>query len=145
MHWTQHPGLGPGAELLGNAAGRLIPELRCGPGHHLAHLVRHHQAIGIGVDAAPAQIRRARALNGHIVGLSLVTDAATAFMTTTEHTFDIVYCIFCALGLSPPDPILTGIRQPLRPGGRLAFSTTHHASTGDHPASPAPEGCIRPA
>ena len=61
MQWGQQPDLGPGAEILGALAGRRVLELGCGPSHNLAHLVRHHHSIGTGVDAAPAQILRARA------------------------------------------------------------------------------------
>ena len=125
MQWTQHPGLGPGTKILGDLAGRLVLELGCGPGHNLAHLVARHHAIGFGVDTAAAQIARARLHYGHLDGLTLLTADAADFLSTTEHTFDVVYCVFGALGLSPPDPILAGIRQRLHTGGTLAFSTTH--------------------
>lgn len=125
MQWTQHPGAGPGAEILGDLAGRRVVELGCGPAHNLAHLVSHHDAIGVGVDAAPAQIERARAHYGHLARLPFVTADATAFLTATGFTFDVCYCVFGALGLTPPDPLLAAIGQRLRPGGRLAFSVQH--------------------
>ncbi|MEV0733622.1 class I SAM-dependent methyltransferase [Polymorphospora sp. NPDC050346] len=148
MQWTQHPNTGPGAELLGDLAGQLVVELGCGPAHNLAHLVHHHQAVGIGVDAARAQIHRAKVLYGHLDGLTLLTADATEFLTTTKRTFDVVYCAFGALGLSPPDPILAGIRQRLHAGGRLGFSVPHIRS--DNPPGPIadtlalPDGQHRP-
>jgi hypothetical protein len=39
FEWTQRPGIGPGAEILGkDLNGRLIMELGCGAGHNTAHL-----------------------------------------------------------------------------------------------------------
>lgn len=151
MQWTQHPNTGPGAELLGDLAGRLVVELGCGPAHNLAHLVHHHQAVGIGVDAAGAQIHRADIRYGHLDGLTLHTADATDFLTTSEHTIDVVYCVFGALGLSPPDPILAGIRQRLHAGGRLGFSVPHPPRVhSDNPPGPVadtlalPDGQRRP-
>jgi SAM-dependent methyltransferase len=125
IQWTQHLNTGPGAELLGELAGQLVVELGCGPAHDLAHLVYHHQVTGVGVDAARAQIRRAEILYGHLDDLTLITAGATDFLTTTKHVFDVAFCVFGTLGLSPPDPILGGIRQRLRAGGRLGFSVPH--------------------
>jgi SAM-dependent methyltransferase len=151
MQWTQQPGRGPAAELLGELTGRHVLELGCGPGHNLAHLVDHHHATGIGIDAAPAQIHRARVHYGHLPGLTLITADAAPFLTTTRHTFDAIYCAFGALGLSPPEPILAGIHQRLRPGGLLAFSVSRPSSrhergtAGPVPGTLAlPDGSRRP-
>ncbi len=45
MEWSTHPGLGPGAEILGldlDLRCKRILELGCGPGHNVAHLAKHH-------------------------------------------------------------------------------------------------------
>jgi SAM-dependent methyltransferase len=133
MQWTQHRDTGPGAEILGNLNGKVIAELGCGPAHNLAHLVHHHGAIGIGVDAAPAQIQRARAHYGHVTNLTTIAADATTFLAATRRPIDVIYCVFGAIGLTPPDPLLAAIAHRLRPGGRLAFSvqhrTKHHHQT----------------
>ena len=145
MQWTQHPNTGPGAELLGDLSGRFVVELGCGPAHNLAYLVHHHQAVGIGVDAARAQIHRAEVLYGHLDDLTLFTADSADFLTTTKHTFDVVYSVFGALGLSPPDPILAGIRRRLRAGGRLGFSVLHEARVhGGNSPGPVPGALALP-
>ncbi len=59
--WTRTGTDDPGPALLGDIAGRRVVELGCGTGDNLAHLVDHCGARGLGIDAAPSQIRRAQA------------------------------------------------------------------------------------
>lgn len=137
MYWTQAPGVGPGAEILGDLVGRRVAELGCGAGHHLAHLVAHG-AIGTGVDAAPTQIERAEARYGHLPGITFTTEDANDLLLRIVAGFDICYSVFGAIGLSPPGRLLSAIAVALRPGGLLAFSVPH-------PATPAADVLILPS
>lgn len=140
MEWTQHPGHGPDARLFGDALQRYrVLELGCGPGHNLAHLVVHHGCVGVGTDAALLQIRRARAHYGHLPGLELYAADALTYLNSSSCRFDIVYSVFGAVGLTPPNPLLSAVASRLVPGGRLAFSVPHPYRSGresDHGPQP---------
>ncbi len=122
MFWGRWPEIGPGAEILGDLAGKRIIEIGCGPGHHLAHLVAHHDAIGLGVDAAPAQIQRAKNKYGHVPGIAFAHAEATELLSTIAATFDVVTSVFGALSFTDPEPLLRAIFRRLHPAGLLAFS-----------------------
>ncbi|WP_322754518.1 class I SAM-dependent methyltransferase [Frankia sp. Cas3] len=61
FRWTRTSIDDPGPELLGDVRGKHVVELGCGTGDNLAYLVDHRGALGVGIDPAPSQIRRARA------------------------------------------------------------------------------------
>ncbi|WP_242606848.1 class I SAM-dependent DNA methyltransferase [Protofrankia symbiont of Coriaria ruscifolia] len=118
FRWTRTGVDDPGAELLGDIRGKRVVELGCGTGDNLAYLVDHRGARGVGIDAAPSQIRRARARWSSPV--FHCTDAAL-YLATCE-PIDVCYSVFGAVGLCPPAPLLARIRDRLRPGGWLVFS-----------------------
>jgi SAM-dependent methyltransferase len=128
MYWGRRPENGPGAEVLGVISGQRVIEIGCGPGHHLAHLVARHGAAGLGIDVAPAQVQRARSTYGHLTGITFTSAEATAFLTATTATFDIVMSVFGALSFTDPGLLLPAIRSRLSPRGILAFSVRD-----DHP------------
>jgi SAM-dependent methyltransferase len=135
MFWGRWPETGPGAEILGDLAGKHIAEIGCGPGHHLAHLVAHHGIAGLGIDSAPAQIQRAHNKYGHLPGIIFTNAEAAAFLTTTSQRFDIVISVFGALSFTDPDLLLPTIRPRLAPRGLLAFSVRDDRL--DEPDAPA--------
>ncbi|KDA41202.1 MULTISPECIES: bifunctional 2-polyprenyl-6-hydroxyphenol methylase/3-demethylubiquinol 3-O-methyltransferase UbiG [unclassified Frankia] len=107
----------PGAELLGEVAGRRVIELGCGAGDNLAHLVERG-ARGVGLDPARSQILRARArwpepLFHHVDAARYLASCAKA---------DTIFSTYGALGLYPTAPLLALICQALRLGGLLAAS-----------------------
>ena len=122
MFFGRWPDTGPGAEILGELDGRRVVELGCGAGHHLAHLVDRHGAIGVGVDSAPAQIQRAMNKYGRLPGLAFTTADATTSLTQGTKPFDIALSVFGALSFTGPEPLLAAIRRRLAPGGLLVFS-----------------------
>jgi SAM-dependent methyltransferase len=146
MHWTPHPGRGPDAGLLGDLTGRRVVELGCGPGHNLAHLVSAHGATGIGVDAAPAQIHRARARYGHLPRLTFTTADAVDYLTTATIEIDVCYSVFGAVGLTPPHTLIAAVARRLQPGGRLVFSVPHPHRPGRRPGphDPSPDTLTLP-
>lgn len=136
MFWGRWPETGPGAEILGDLTGKRVIELGCGPGHHLAHLVDHHDAIGLGVDAAPAQITRAKNKYGHVPGITFAHAEATELLcSATTATFDVVMSVFGALSFTDPEPLLHAICRRLTPAGLLAFSVRDDRL--DEPDTPA--------
>ncbi|MFI6694945.1 class I SAM-dependent methyltransferase [Streptomyces sp. NPDC050433] len=136
MEWSTHPGLGPGAELLGrDLRGKHLLELGCGSGHNVAHLARYRQAHATGVDLIGLQVRRARSHYGHIDGATFAAGHALHHLQATGRTFDAIYSVFGAVGLIAPAPLLAAISQRLRPGGVLAFSVPHPARAGRHPST----------
>jgi SAM-dependent methyltransferase len=122
MFWGRWPGMGPGAEILGDLAGKYVAEIGCGPGHHLAHLVADHGTAGVGIDIAPAQIRRANNKYGHLPGITFTTADATPYLSAIVGRFDVVISIFGALSFANPRLLLPALARSLVGGGRLAFS-----------------------
>ncbi|CAJ60453.1 MULTISPECIES: class I SAM-dependent methyltransferase [Frankia] len=135
--WTCSDTGDPGPALLGDIAGRRVVELGCGTGDNLAHLVDHCGARGLGIDAAPSQIRRAQARWPH---LDVQVTGAARYLLTAAEPIDVCYSVFGAVGLTPALPLIALIRRRLTPGGLLAFSVR---STDRQRATPAtPEACI---
>ncbi|MEU7021318.1 class I SAM-dependent methyltransferase [Streptomyces sp. NPDC046203] len=134
MEWSTHPGLGPGAEIIGrDLAGKHLLELGCGSGHNAAHLARYHRARVTGVDLVGLQVRRARSHYGRIDGVTFAAGHALHHLRATHQIFDAVYSVFGAVGLVAPELLLPAIRRRLAPRGVLAFSVPHPARAGRHP------------
>ncbi|MGW4446228.1 class I SAM-dependent methyltransferase [Streptomyces sp. NPDC004100] len=129
LNWTQYPDHGPDESVLGPVAGRRVLELGSGSGSNLAHLVTLG-ATGRGVDVAPARETVARERWSELPGLEFCTAEATAFLTETEETFDVVLSIFGAVWFVDPDTLLPLIRSRMTPGGILAFSHLPPGSQG---------------
>ncbi|MDH6575588.1 class I SAM-dependent methyltransferase [Kitasatospora sp. MAP5-34] len=129
MEWTQQPGVGPGAEILGDdLTGRRIVELGCGAGHNTAHLA----AVGaraIGVDRSAGQIRRAIGHYRH-TGALFVHGSALIHLTRSAVPLHAVVSVFGAVGLTEPTRLLASASARLTPGGILAFAVPHPQRTG---------------
>lgn len=134
MHWAQRAGRGPGAEILGDLRNRKVLELGCGAGRNLAHVAAYGSASAIGVDHASLQIHRARAHFGYIVNAVFLTRDALDFLGSTRIRFDVVYSVFGAIGLTPPEPLLRAIAGCLTQRGLLAFSVPHPRRYGRRPS-----------
>lgn len=135
MEWTQRPGTGPGAEILGDdLAGRRIVELGCGPGHNAAHLSGLGAKV-TGVDRSKGQIERAHAHYGHH-GIEFVHLRALGYLTRERERLDAVVSVFGAIGLDEPSKLLGACARRLGRKGVLAFSVPHPQRTGTVPASP---------
>ncbi|WP_248844958.1 bifunctional class I SAM-dependent methyltransferase/NUDIX hydrolase [Streptomyces griseorubiginosus] len=126
-------GTGPGAEILGELAGRRVLDLGCGPARHAAHLVRAHGASVDALDSSPAQLERARAAHGSVPGLNLIRADAVEHLGTAE-PYDVIYSVN---GMPYIDPrrLLPALAAALRPGGTLCFTVLHTNSRGDGPST----------
>ncbi|WP_330326999.1 bifunctional class I SAM-dependent methyltransferase/NUDIX hydrolase [Streptomyces pseudovenezuelae] len=125
-------GTGPGAEILGELAGRRVLDLGCGPGRHAAHLVRAHGASVDAVDSSPTQYERARVRYGSLSGLHLIRADAVEHLGTAE-PYDVVYSVN-AVPYIDPRRLLPALTTALRPGGTLCFTVLHTTSRGDGPS-----------
>ncbi|MEU6351524.1 class I SAM-dependent methyltransferase [Streptomyces sp. NPDC047072] len=129
LNWTQYADHGPDESVLGPLAGRRVLELGSGSGSNLAHLVTLG-AVGQGVDVAPVREVVARERWGDLPGLEFRTAEATAFLSETDGTYDVVLSIFGAVWFVDPDTLLPLIRSHVAPGGILAFSHLPPGSQG---------------
>ncbi|MCA2204057.1 class I SAM-dependent methyltransferase [Streptomyces griseoincarnatus] len=133
LNWTQYADHGPNESVLGPVAGRRVLELGSGSGSNLAHLVTLG-ATGLGVDVAPARETVARERWGDLPGLEFRTAEATAFLSGSDETFDVVLSIFGAVWFVDPNTLLPLIRSRMASGGILAFSHLPPGSQGPKPA-----------
>jgi SAM-dependent methyltransferase len=133
-------GTGPGAEILGELAGRRVLDLGCGPGRHAAHLVRAYETPVDAVDSSRTQYERARARYDLLPGLRLFRADAVEHLGTAQ-PYDVVYSVN-AVPYIDPRRLLPALATALRPGGTLCFTVLHTNSRGDGPSSvvePRPE------
>ncbi|WP_405966021.1 class I SAM-dependent methyltransferase [Streptomyces sp. NBC_00723] len=137
FHWSWGQDSGPGAELLGDLAGRYVGDLGAGTARHAAHLaVHHHPASIVAVDASPAQHAMADGLYGHLSPrLNLALCDVPAHLRASTDTYDVLYSVFGAVDFTEPRELLPAAASALRPGGRLVFSTLAH-HLGGTPAHP---------
>jgi len=135
FEWTQRPGIGPGAEVLGlDLTGRHVVELGCGAGRNTAHLAAAG-AVVTGVDRSAAQIGRAKAHYGH-TGARFVQEGAALHLSRGAEHLDAIVSVFGAIGMTEPARILALCSQRLARNGVLAFSVPHPQRTGAAPATP---------
>ncbi|MET8297382.1 methyltransferase domain-containing protein [Streptomyces sp. NPDC005180] len=117
--WTNHPGHGPGPELLEAEPGARVLELGCGKGDRLAALA----ALGlhaVGVDISAVQLAAAAARWGAMVEFNQAD--ALHFLNHTTGTYDAVYSVYGAHWFTDPRVLLPAIRARLRPGGVLVLA-----------------------
>jgi 2-polyprenyl-3-methyl-5-hydroxy-6-metoxy-1,4-benzoquinol methylase len=133
MEWTQRPGIGPGAEILGNDLdGQRVVELGCGSGHNTAHLASLGADV-IGIDSSRGQIRRATGHYGH-TGAEFLHSTASAYLNRDRDRLDAIVSVFGAIGLTEPFKLLYACSRRLGRRGVLAFSVPHPQRTAAIPA-----------
>ncbi|OWA19404.1 SAM-dependent methyltransferase [Streptomyces sp. CS227] len=128
FRWDWSQAGGPGAEVLGDLAMRVVGELGAGAGRHAAHLVAYHApAEVVAVDASPAQHALAGGLYGHLAPrLRCVHAGAVEHLHGRAGAYDVLYSVFGAVDFTEPRELLPAACAALRPGGRLVFSTLAH-------------------
>lgn len=134
MEWTQRPGIGPGAEILGDdLTGRRIVELGCGAGHNTAHLARAGATV-VGVDVSAGQIRRAVTHYGH-TGAQFLHTSAIRYLDRGAESLDVIVSVFGAIGTTEPSRLLAACSRRLAHQGVLAFCLPHPQRTGTVPVN----------
>lgn len=116
--WTQYPGHGPGAELLGEPKRTL--DLGCGTGSAVAYLAQRG-IEAYGVDCAPMMVKKARESWTHSGAIFSCADAID-FLTNSTRTYDAIYSHFGAVWFSDPASLFYWVKQRLRSKGLFAFS-----------------------
>lgn len=116
----------PEAELrvLGDVAGRDVLEFGCGQAEWSLELARKG-ARSVGLDNSGARLRYARA-HQRKEGLSFpLVQASAEIAPLRSESFDVVFCDYGAMTFLPPERSVPEAARLLRPGGLLAFTTTH--------------------
>ncbi|MCW2939879.1 MAG: methyltransferase type 11 [Actinomycetia bacterium] len=102
LDWCQIPGIGPGAEILGDITGLRVLELGCGTGNTSAYLAAAGAPV-TGVDSAAAQIQRAR-LRWQHPNLDFVHAEASDHLQRPGPRFDAIVSVFGpSTGPHPPN------------------------------------------
>jgi SAM-dependent methyltransferase len=130
--WTQYPGHGPGAEVLG--APRRALELGPAEGKEAAHLA--HQGVEVtGVDFSPVQVERARSWWRCTPGLSFVHGEVCTYLSSTPTEYDAIYSVWGAVWFTDPGDLFPCVFKRLSPGGVFAFSQAEPVA-GSHGPQP---------
>lgn len=123
--WTQYPGHGPGAEILG-APGTAL-DLGPAEGKEAAHLAIRGTAV-TGIDFSPVQVERARTLWHGTAGLDFQHGEACEYLASSTAPWDAIYSVWGAVWFTDPEDLLPRIINRLAPGGVFAFSQAEPAA-----------------
>ncbi|WP_058042964.1 class I SAM-dependent methyltransferase [Streptomyces roseifaciens] len=126
-------GTGPGAEVLGDLAGKRTLDIGPGTGRYPAYLARTHEAVVDAVEASPTQYLRATARYRDVPGVRFVqADAVDFLRRETTPVYDVAYSVH-GLGYIDPHQFLDALAPRVREGGSLVFSVLHTNSDGVGP------------
>lgn len=120
FEWTQYPGHGPGAEILGRP--RRALELGCAEGKEAVYLARRGVEV-TALDLSPVQVARARRWWDGTAGLTFEKAEACAYLASAQGAvFDAIYSVWGAVWFTDPEDLVPLVARCLRPGGVFAFS-----------------------
>ncbi|WP_328937440.1 class I SAM-dependent methyltransferase [Streptomyces tauricus] len=130
FEWTDVPGHGPGAEVLGSPGTAL--DLGPAEGENAAVLAHAGTAV-TAVDFSPSQVDRARQFWKDADSLDFVLAEACTFLDNDPRSWDAIYSTWGAVWFTDPDDLFPRIARRLASGGVFAFS--HRApATGEYGA-----------
>ncbi|MEV7237568.1 NUDIX domain-containing protein [Streptomyces sp. NPDC051020] len=133
IDWAFWPGVGPGAEVLGDLRGKRVLDIGSGPGHHAVHLARTHGALVDGIDMSPTQHQRAMADHGNEPGVRFVCADVADHLDDAE-PYAVAYGIR-TFGCIDPHHLLPALQDGLSEGAPLVFSALHTDSDSRGPSS----------
>ncbi|MFF7730920.1 class I SAM-dependent methyltransferase [Streptomyces sp. NPDC008001] len=127
-------GTGPGAEVLGEPAGKRVLDIGSGTGRYPAFLARVHGALADAVEVSASQHQRAVGRYSSTPGLRLVQADAVDYLCGRDGPlYDAVYSVH-GLGFTGPHELLPVLAPSIRVGGQLVFSVLHTNSAGLGPS-----------
>ncbi|GGQ17206.1 bifunctional class I SAM-dependent methyltransferase/NUDIX hydrolase [Streptomyces griseomycini] len=133
LNWTPWAGVGPGAEILGDIAGKRVLDIGSGAGHHAVHLARAHGALVTAVELSPTQHQRAVSAHADVPRVRFVPGDVVDHLSTTA-PFDAAYAVN-SLAFIDPHRVLPALRAGLRPGAPLVLSLLHTDLHGHGPST----------
>ncbi|MFF3976609.1 NUDIX domain-containing protein [Streptomyces sp. NPDC001828] len=133
LGWTPWKGIGPGAEVLGDVAGRRVLDIGSGAGHHAVYLAQAHQARVTGIELSPTQHERAVSSHAGVDGVEFVHADVAEYLARAE-PFDAAYAVG-TLAFIDPHRSLSALRDGLCPGAPLILSLLHTDLHGHGPST----------
>ncbi|MET8714800.1 bifunctional class I SAM-dependent methyltransferase/NUDIX hydrolase [Streptomyces sp. NPDC004735] len=133
LGWTPWEGTGPGAEVLGDVAGRRVLDIGSGAGHHAVHLAQAHGAHVTGIESSLTQHERATRAHADVNGVEFVQADVAEYLAAAE-AFDAAYAIG-TLAFIDPHRSLPALRDGLCPGAPLILSLLHTDLHGSGPST----------
>jgi SAM-dependent methyltransferase len=111
-------------QVLGDVAGKDVLELGCGQAEWSLELARKG-ARSVGLDNSGGRLGYARAHQRREGVHFPLVQASAEIAPFRSESFDIVFCDYGAMTFLPPERSIPETARLLRPGGLLAFTTTH--------------------
>ncbi|WBO62013.1 SAM-dependent methyltransferase [Streptomyces camelliae] len=134
IDWGFWPGVGPGAEIIGDIRGKRVLDIGSGPGHHAVHLARTYGALVDGVDLSPTQHRRALNDHGTEPGVRFLCADVAEHLRRTQRSYEAAYALR-TFGCVDPLHLLPALCDGLVRGAPLVFSALHTDADGQGPSS----------
>ena len=109
--------------VLGSVRGKRVLELGCGAAQWSIALAGR-RARPVGMDNSMKQLLHARSDSASVRARLPLVQAAAERLPFRDGVFDVVFCDYGAMSFADPALTVPEAARVLRPGGRLAFSTT---------------------
>ena len=113
--------------LLDLQPGETVLEIACGNGVFARRMVARHDAHVIATDFSVQLLERARAREyaDRIEYRLLDATREEQIVALGQQRFDAAVCNQAIMDMAEIDPLMRGIRQVVKPGGRFVFSLCH--------------------
>lgn len=115
--------------MLDAHAGQRVLDVACGQGW-LARELSDAGAAVVGIDASPSLIEAAKAHGSkarYLVGDARNLTEVLRDASVDGSTFDAAACVLALMNIEPMEPVLGGVAESLKPGGRFVAVILHPA------------------